>query len=434
MKKKILLALVMVIVLLGVGVGYAYFATDAFKSEKEMFFSYILEDDMLEGLEDEKVTEYVQKQLTTPFTNKGEISLNVTGDEVLEDETVAMLNNSKIEVEGKVDASKDLTEQTLTVDLGQGFNIPVNLKLDGKTIGVQSELLYSKYIAVRNENLKALFKKFGMEAEEIPDEIEFSQEQFTEEELKTLSDKYMAILNDNLEEELFSKEKQGKQTIVTLKMSEQKFIDVVVKILETARNDELLLSKMSGIYEKEELQTEIDDMITELKETETSETNTVEIKLYVENKDVKKYEINVIEDEETVGNIVLENTETQLDMKMYEEGELVLQFNISKEMNENDPTYTMSMKVYDKIDGDMEARFKVRYKNVSVLDNVEENYEVKMLTQGVDMTINLNNVTTFEPELTIEGLNEDNAVVLNDATEQELQNLVLSIYQNLGLM
>lgn len=434
MKKKILLALVMVIVLLGVGVGYAYFATDAFKSEKEMFFSYILEDDMLEGLEDEKVTEYVQKQLTTPFTNKGEISLNVTGDEVLEDETVAMLNNSKIEVEGKVDASKDLTEQTLTVDLGQGFNIPVNLKLDGKTIGVQSELLYSKYIAVRNENLKALFKKFGMEAEEIPDEIEFSQEQFTEEELKTLSDKYMAILNDNLEEELFSKEKQGKQTIVTLKMSEQKFIDVVVKILETARNDELLLSKMSGIYEKEELQTEIDDMITELKETETSETNTVEIKLYVENKDVKKYEINVIEDEETVGNIVLENTETQLDMKMYEEGELVLQFNISKEMNENDPTYTMSMKVYDKIDGDMEARFKVRYKNVSVLDNVEENYEVKMLTQGVDMTINLNNTTTFEPELTIEGLNEDNAVVLNDATEQELQNLVLSIYQNLGLM
>ena len=48
MKKKILLAIILVIILLGCGIGYAYFETDILKSEKDMFFSYILKNDIFE--------------------------------------------------------------------------------------------------------------------------------------------------------------------------------------------------------------------------------------------------------------------------------------------------------------------------------------------------------------------------------------------------
>ena len=56
MKKKILLIVLIVIILLGVGGAYAYFATNAFKSDKEMFFEYLSQD-----LKDEKILEYVKK-------------------------------------------------------------------------------------------------------------------------------------------------------------------------------------------------------------------------------------------------------------------------------------------------------------------------------------------------------------------------------------
>lgn len=220
MKKKILLGVLIVLILLGIGGAYAYFATDAFKSEKEMFFEYLLTN-----VEDEKVLEYVKKQGSTPYTDKGEISIKSQGENSLaraEDETVQMLNNSKITFEGKVDNNKKLAEQTMTMNFAQGFNVPVKIRRDGDIIGIQSNLLDSKFIAVRNSNLKSLLERFGADAENVPDKIDFEKSQFTAEELETLKDRYFSILNNNLEEELFSKEKIDGQTILTLNMTDKK--------------------------------------------------------------------------------------------------------------------------------------------------------------------------------------------------------------------
>lgn len=446
MKKKILLAVLVIAILLGAGFAYAYFATDTFRTEKEVFFSYILEDKMFEKLKHEKIVEYTEKQQNIPFTNKGKMTLTISGDMASADqEGLAMLNNSKISFEGKTDINKKIAEQNLNLNFAQAFTIPINLKLDNETIGVQSGFLSTKFIAVRNENLKALFEKLGLDSGEIPDKIEYTQEELTEEELQSLKDKYFAILNDNLEEELFSKEKADKQTIIKLKMPEKKFIDILVKILETARDDELLLSKMYGIYEREEIESLIDEEINELKEIETSDENTFEMDLYVQDKVIKKYEICAIEENEKTMVILIENTDSQIAMKLYNEEELAGELNISKETNENDAAYNISIKLYDEVDGDVEISLKMEYKNLLELDDVEEKFEIKMsyeetdeegaLTgEMTDMTVNFENITSFDSELAIDGLNEENAIILNDATEQELQNLILSIYQNLGLI
>lgn len=435
MKKKILLAVLIIVILLGAGFAYAYFAKDSFKTEKEMFFSYILKNDILEKLQDKKLTEYLQKQQNTAYTNKGEITLGYTGDETsTDDESLAMLDNSKITFEGKTDANKKLAEQTLSVNFAQAFTVPVNFKLDGNTVGIQSGFLNSKYIAVRNENLKELFKKFGIENEEIPDKIEFTEQNLTDEQLKTVKNSYLSILNENLEDELFSKEETKTQTVLKLKMTEQKVIDVLIKLLEKARNDETLLA---GAYNKTELQTQIDEAISELKEVETSETNTLEIKLYVENKKIVKIEISALEDNEVIVNAVMENQESQMAIKLYEENALIGELIISKE--ENEPTYLVSLKMYDDVEGDIEITFKIQYKNLETLDNVEEKYEIKITIDEPDeaeeqITVNFKNLIAFDNNLQIDKLNENNAIVLNDATEQELQNLILTIYQNLGLM
>ena len=415
MKKKILLVLLILVVLLGIVGAYAYFATDAFKSNKDIFFSYIIND-----TQNEKLEEYMKKIESTPYTNKGETSIKVNGNNAsssIEDETIQMLNNSKITFEGKTDNSKKLAEQTMTINLSQGINIPVKIRRDDETVGIQSNLLYSKFIALKNDNLKTLLERFGADAENIPDKIDFEKGQFTEEELKTLKDRYTSILYDNLEEKSFTKQKVGDQTIINLDVSDKKCAEILTKILETLRNDDIIQNKVAEMADGEDFKQNIDDAIDEIKNIETSEDNTLNIKLYIQAKDIKKVEIT---------------------LKDTEDSKLVGTIEISKEENENDLEYIVKVNAESEEDGKIAIDLKIQYKNIKALDNVEENYEINIVTSDteegdINMSLKYNNTKTFTTDLEIEGINNDNATILNNATDEELDNLLTSIYENLGL-
>ena len=441
MKKKIALTLLIVVILLGIGSVYAYFATNAFKTDKELFFSYMTSD-WLSDLKDENLKEYIKKQENNAYTNKGSIALEVQDDGSISDETLQMIKNSKITFEGKTDNSKKIAEQTLTMELAQGINIPVKVRRDGETLGIQSNLLNTKFIAVRNENLKNLLERLGADAEDVPDKIDFEENTFTESEIKKLKEKYFSILDENLDEELFSKEKENDQTIIKLSMTEEKAKDVLIKIFQTIRDDEILLKKFSGVIDKDDLKQQIDDLVDELKDIEPDEKTTFEMKLSIKSKKVEKVEMNIKEGENITANILIENSQNKLSIKAYDEGDSILELQIEKETNENDVAYKIDIKT--DLDTELadqekaEIHLTVQYKNLATLDNVEENYELKLSTQdydesNTDLKLNYTNVKQFSSNIKVEGINSENAITLNDATDDQIDELLITIYKNLGL-
>ena len=441
MKKKIALTLLIVVILLGIGSVYAYFATNAFKTDKELFFSYMTSD-WLSDLKDENLKEYIKKQDNNAYTNKGSIALEVQDDGSISDETLQMIKNSKITFEGKTDNSKKIAEQTLTMELAQGINIPVKVRRDGETLGIQSNLLNTKFIAVRNENLKNLLERLGADAEDVPDKKDFEESTFTESEIKELKEKYFSILDENLDEELFSKEKENDQTIIKLSMTEEKAKDVLIKIFQTIRDDETLLKKFSGVIDRDDLKQQIDDLVDELKDIEPDEKITFEMKLSIKSKKVEKVEMNIKEGENITANILIENSQNKLSIKAYDEGDSILELQIEKETNENDVAYKIDIKT--DLDTELadqekaEIHLTVQYKNLATLDNVEENYELKLSTQdydesNTDLKLNYTNVKQFSSNIKVEGINSENAITLNDATDDEIDELLITIYKNLGL-
>ena len=441
MKKKIALTLLIVVILLGIGSVYAYFATNAFKTDKELFFSYMTSD-WLSDLKDENLKEYIKKQENNAYTNKGSIALEVQDDGSISDETLQMIKNSKITFEGKTDNSKKIAEQTLTMELAQGINIPVKVRRDGETLGIQSNLLNTKFIAVRNENLKNLLERLGADAEDVPDKIDFEESTFTESEIKELKEKYFSILDENLDEELFSKEKENDQTIIKLSMTEEKAKDVLIKIFQTIRDDETLLKKFSGVIDRDDLKQQIDDLVDELKDIEPDEKITFEMKLSIKSKKVEKVEMNIKEGENITANILIENSQNKLSIKAYDEGDSILELQIEKETNENDVAYKIDIKT--DLDTELadqekaEIHLTVQYKNLATLDNVEENYELKLSTQdydesNTDLKLNYTNVKQFSSNIKVEGINSENAITLNDATDDQIDELLITIYKNLGL-
>lgn len=428
MKKKIILVVLLIVLLLGAGVAYAYFATDAFKTDRDIFFSYLLDEKIFElEPEEQKLAEYLKKKENVAYSNEGKASLNIKSKD---DETLDVLNGSSLIFKGNTNKEQKLAEQEITANLSTGINVPITFKRDNETFGLQTKLLNPKYIAIRNENLKALAEKFEMDATNIPNKIEIKDTSFTDEEIKTIKEKYSAILEDNLSEELFSKEKAGKQTIVTLNMTEEKFVEILTKLLETLRDDEMILNKMPVGYDVEEMKSEIDTEIAEMKEN-ASTNNKIEVKLYIESKELKMGEIKYYEYDTEALNFKIKKETDKVIITAYEYSEEMMNLEISKEIAENDFTIVVNMKIIDE--STVEATVKMQYKNALTLDNVEEIIDIQMKDEDMNMKLNLSNSVKFE-EKQIERLDESNSIILNDATDQELQSLILGIYQNLGLM
>lgn len=412
MKKKILLAVIIVIILISAGGAYAYFATDAFKSNKEMFLSYLFD-----GLKDEKLEEYIKKQENESYTNNGKIEITAKGeDDRLDEETLQMLNNSKITLEGKIDNAKKLAEQTVTANLSAGINVPITIRRDGDKIGIKSNLLSNKFIAVRNENLKSLLEKFEIDSNEVPDKIDFDKKRLTKDEIETLKKRYVSILNENLEENSFNKEKIDGQTVITLNISEEKFSEILVKILETLRDDGIISDKISDTIDKDEFKDNINDMIDEIKDIDSSENSTMCIKVYINSKELKKAEVSLKDqDNKTIG-----------------------QLEITKDKNEKDLTYAVKANGESEDDEKVSIDFKMQYKNIAELNNVEENMEVTLITKNDEdktkISLNYTNINTFTTNLEIEGIDNNNATILNDASDEELNDLLMTIYEKIGFL
>lgn len=426
MKKKIILAIILVVVLLGAGFAYAYFATDAFKTDKELFFKYV-GSDILENFADEDLTKYNEKFLNTSSSYEGEAKITTNMPETLETNTA---NEIKVDIDGKNDRVRNRTEMTMDFDFSAGVVIPISLKVEEDTIGIQINLLDSKYIAVKNENLKDLAEKFGIDPTTIPDKIEFSSNEFTDEEVNSLKEKYKAFFDENLTDELFTQEKVDNTKTVKLEMTADRFIDILTKLMQTLRDDEIILGK---IADKDSYQKSIDAQIEELQKIETTDTDKFVMNLYIKNKTVEKYEVLLKEENETIMTVDIEKTDGKLSIKIYEYDELLGEMTLSKTKTESDLSYDISMKLYDEGET-VELALSLKYGNLVALDNVTESLEFTLSSNDSTITSGINVTVTFDPTVEVEELNEDNATILNDATDEELQMLIYRIYQNLGLI
>ena len=153
-----------------------------------------------------------------------------------------------------------------------------------------------------------------------------------------------------------------------------------------------------------------------------------------------------MQQEKEISRTTIQNTENEILITTYQDDELLLEGNLSKQKEEKDIIYSFSIKVY--IEGQkIEFTLNTQYKNLLELQNVEEIIDVKISYEDQNkygnlentsnlMEININylNQKTFENNLEIEGLNEENTIILNKAKEEELKNIMNSIYKSLGIL
>lgn len=472
-KKRIALAIaipsIIVIIIIITGI-LLYLNTDMFKSNKTLFFKYLgkSSENIKEIEEIFESTEYEKNLQNNKYTDDINIKVNYTNNlQTTSEDNSNTINNVKLLIKGeedknnkysykdfKLEKDKNIATNTENQSSSENSNesnnkeqniMEVEYIKNDNNYGIRFSDLFKQYLLVENNNLKDLFRKIGyseQELENVPDSIEInditlSDIKFTEDEIKQLSEKYSEIINKKVSKEKF--EKNSKQVITIneknittnayiLKLTNEELNNLYVDLLESLKQDEIILNKIESIQNKinsininsseskdlkESFAEEIDLQIEKINKTNIGNQETkiivyensgktirtaiqgkdYEINFdYINTQDEKNIELIVKKDEIETYNIKLKKDKDGIKLDIYSNDE-TNPIKISLEQNKNESDKKCSNNI------------NLKYENAN-----------SKLEVSAEQEINI--VDKFENENT---LNDQNSILLNGLEKEQLQ-------------
>lgn len=466
-KILIIVFLILLILICG-GLAFAYFGTDLFKSDKEMFFKYLgTSNELLEVLQDDSLTAYREKQKNTPYTNNGEIKVDYTNYDALSEAQQEALQNYNITFEGTKNATNKVSQQNIKINYSDTENVDLEYFSQNDTYGIKINNILEKYLAVENNNLKQWGEALGLSAERIeslPDKIDFSSTSseplFTDEELETIKNTYSNVLTENLDDSMFSKETVSDDTVYKLQMNTDQLKTIVIKILETLKQDTLVKGKIQELINESsessttDLDTTIQQMIDSLNQEITStEVTNLSVTLNVQKR--KLYQIILGDDKGDQISLIQNNNGIEIQTSMLENSTgstntsqqsltdtqttgttqtTSQSITINKEKSSDSLIYNITLN--PDTSSNKTISLQLQYTGIDSLNTVAEtctytdNYSLAELSNNVEtstMTATYKNTKTFDANAVTTNIGEGDMLVLNGYDAEYLQNLYMQL-------
>ena len=420
---KILLILIIIIVIIILaGVGILVFATDIFKSDKEMFFKYMADiGDSKKGFIDDGLKQYFEKKNNTPYNDEGEFSVNISSDN--EQKKFENVNNFNISFSGQVDTANSKAAQNISLNYSNDVKFPINYKQIENKIGLQTKYIGSKFVAIETEKLN----KFSEDLDDVEsygemvDKLQkMGKVELTEDEKSHIKDTYITVINQQLEKDKFSKVKESDMSGYKLSLTGTDLQNVLVKLLETLKNDQTTVDKLNEYLKIQKnsakiTASQIDDAIKSIKDDTDFSDKNFEITVYQKNRDVCKLVI-----ETTEGTIAIE-----------------------KKIEGNQQNIDVSYEV--KEDKKSKISFSANFENLESLQNIKENYELiisspevteSSTTKDIDSEVvykyNFSNDVNFTDSATVEEFSSDNSLMLTDYDSDQVSNFLNAVVERIS--
>lgn len=426
-KKGILIAIIVLIVLLvlaGGAFAYIYFATDLLKTDKELFQKYAVQmGDSENGFIPSILEEYGNKKSTTAYENNGSISANTTitadtsTDSTLQElsSVLEQANAANISFSGRVDNANRKVEQNIVLNYSDTVNFPFNYKQDGDVYALQADAISPAYIAFENNNLQEFAQKLGVtDVSSIPNKIEFKEIQslkFTDEEKTHIVEQYVMPAFDRFTDDKFSREENADGSVTyVLSVTNIELRDTAVQMLETLKNDTMLLNKINSIIqetsqmfgedstEQSQLTAEqIDQAITSLNEEDLKEI---------------MFQIGITQSNGVTSRLSISQDSTTI--------------YIDKQQSEDNITYNASITLANEDENNIAFAgatsetfsLTMSYSGLSTNTATESISLNTSVAEKYDTRYSYTNTVTFGNAVSIEGFGQDTAILNNYNAEQ----------------
>lgn len=399
-----ILMIVLVILILLTGIAYAYFVTDIFKSNKELFFKYITQMGAEEeGFIDTQLKQYFEKQKTTPYLDEGNIEIKTT----------ASNNDINITFEGQVDTANSQVMQNISLNYSDDVKFPFFYRQIGNTVGIQTSYIGNKYITIDKNEISNLENNASLDSQStnhtnVFEKIqEFFEVSITKEDMQYIKETYLNVLNQELQDSDFSKIEEADSKGYKLTLKGESLKRVLVKLLETLKNDQMTLDKMNEYLKVQRnslkiTASSIDNMIKEINSNLELNSENLEITVYATKGKTMRLFVKINELELKCEKILTGNDQ---------------QYNISLQLKNNNQT----------------AKIEVltKFAGLQSLQNIIENYELTLEIEEAKYQYSYNHNVEFTDSTNIEAFNNDNSLMLSSAEEEQRNAFITAVIERL---
>ncbi|MEE0866098.1 MAG: DUF6583 family protein [Clostridia bacterium] len=426
-KTKVLLIIIIVlfVILLLAGGAFAYFATDIFKSDKELFFKYISQiSDSEKGFLNDDLNNYLEKKETIPYNNQGNFSVNISEDE--NEEQYKNVNNFNIDFSGQVDTQNKKVFQNIILNYSNDVNLQLNYKQIEDKYGIQTNDVSSKFITIDINELNKLSSSSLTADDYVKTARKIQNMGKVKLEKAQLGDelnKYKDVLNEQLKPELFSKVKDENLEGYKLALEGEDLKNVIIKLLETLKEDQTVLEKINEYLKNNQnnnkiTSNDIDDIIEEIKQVEELDNKKIDIIVYKEKNIISKVTLSVDDAVFSIRNYSDKNSQ-KIEMEVSYQNNQILKTAIIFDGLQS----IQNVKENYEIELNLE-----NYTSISRLNSSDSNRNSSYFTKYKYKLINDINFTNSSD---IEEFTDNNSLILTNYNSDVTSSFLNSLFQRI---
>lgn len=250
-KPVIIICIIFILVIAVAICAYLYMMTDVFRSNKELFSKYFLQNTETLG----KVTDLQAVKTYNNLENESKYELN-TDIKTIHSEG-GEISNPLNNLSAKIGVQKNNDEQYLYANVNVLYEdeeyLNAELIKEQGQYGIRFSDVAKKFVTIQNdENIENIAKDIGIDVEElitIINIIDGNKKIVTEENKNVLKDKYSNIITTAILNGTFEKQKNAIITYnnvttdtnaYSVSLSSEQFKDMLVEILNNAKNEQII--------------------------------------------------------------------------------------------------------------------------------------------------------------------------------------------------
>ena len=458
-KKRILIIVLSIITVLILIIGgvliYLNVATDAFKSPDELFYKYLYQNGSIADVFDTDLLDrYYQRIENNAYNGTGEVTIKTGMNDNSESDTKefdTLMNNLKLSYITKSNLAEKKQETEATIAYNDQEQFKFSVVQDNNNYGIKSDEVVYKYLKLKNENLRDIYTKLGVQdLESIPNQfnkIDYNiYKNMNAQDKATILSTYQNVLNKGILSNHYTKQANvnlnfNGQSVVanaySLTLTEEEISSLKISLLETLMTDELTLKYLVQFLQldssytvqiKQSIQEEIDN----LKREQIENNENVRITVYESNMQLLTTIVETPEANYTINNNVSETNQKVTIVKQSNDGNNI-NTTVTLERNTSDSSNSFKMEQISTTGETTTDRNAITVNLNGNVDtgNLELNVKLENLIGNKLNEINYTDKKEFSSSVDIEGLNDDNSVSLNDMTLEEINSLYKSIVERI---
>lgn len=458
-KKRILIIVLSIITVLILIIGgvliYLNVATDAFKSPDELFYKYLYQNGSIADVFDTDLLDrYYQRIENNAYNGTGEVTIKTGMNDNSESDTKefdTLMNNLKLSYTTKSNLAEKKQETEATIAYNDQEQFKFSVVQDNNNYGIKSDEVVYKYLKLKNENLRDIYTKLGVQdLESIPNQfnkIDYNiYKNMNAQDKATILSTYQNVLNNGILSNHYTKQANvnlnfNGQSVVanaySLTLTEEEISSLKISLLETLMTDELTLKYLVQFLQLDssytvQIKQLIQEKIDELKREQIETNNNVRITVYESNMQLLTTIVETPEANYTINNNVSETNQKVTIIKQSNDGNNI-NTTITLERNTSDNNNSFKIEQISTTGETTTDRNAITINLNGNVDNgnLELNVKLENLIGNKLNEINYTDKKEFSSGVEIDGLNDDNSVSLNDMTLEEINSLYKSIIERI---